>query len=185
VPTRVLPLRLAAALAAIIIAFAWAPATAKDVSVVVHVGTNGDGTMYARPASLSATSGDRVTMTVINDDTNPDGSVRTPHDIALEEVDMPRQGGTCAAVSSPPEPDEGEFEVCDQAQASGTFTPSAGTHHYKCEVPGHEANGMKGDLVVATASASPTPPSNTRTPMPGLIPLLAGLALVAAIVRRH
>lgn len=157
------------------------PAVA-DQSLTLHVGTRADGTMYATPSAMSATVGERITLTVVNDDVDAAGKVTTPHDIKVDGQSMPKQGGSCSAAQQPSggESPGAEFEVCDRATATGTFTASsAGSFDYHCEVPGHEEKGMKGTLTVQGSSAAPA-----RTPGQGLPALLGALLLVALARRR-
>jgi uncharacterized cupredoxin-like copper-binding protein len=153
-------------------------ATAAQVTLTLHVGTlsDGSGKMYAKPATMTANAGDTITLTVVNDDVDANGAVKTPHDIVVDGMSAPQQGGECKAV---PEGDrdadtgpKAEFEVCDRTSASGTFTvPSkGGSFDYHCEVPGHEELGMKGTLTVQGSS--------TKTPGFDALPL--GIALLGA-----
>lgn len=151
-----------------------------DQSLTLHVGTRADGSMYASPSAMSATAGERITFTVVNDDVDASGKVTTPHDIKVAGQSMPRAGGDCAAAAGGEEGSPGaEFEVCDQASATGTFTAVAGSFKYDCEVPGHEAKGMKGRLEVQAASGGAA-----KTPGPELPLVLGGLLLVALARRR-
>jgi plastocyanin len=161
-----------------VLALALPTAAAKDLSMTLHVGTNADGTMYIEPKEPSVAVGDRVTLTVVNDDAQG-GTVQTQHDIVIKGIAGPRAGGACPAVTGAEEEGQNvEFEVCTQAQATQTFTASeAGRWSMECEVAGHAAKGMKGRFVVAAQAGKSAP---------GLEPLLgiAALAALALALRR-
>lgn len=100
-------------------------AAAKGVTI--HAGTDGDGSLYFRPKDLKADEGERVSLTLVNDDPS------TPHDWALLEY-----GGRDIEVY---------VRGGDSRMINFTAT-EVGTFRIVCQVVGHKQQGMEGTLTV-------------------------------------
>lgn len=100
-------------------------ATAKDVTI--HAGTSADGSLYFRPVKVTVSEGERVRLTLVNDD------AETPHDWALLEyagrdIEVYVRGGESRMIN---------------------FTANeVGEYRIVCQVVGHKQRGMEGALVV-------------------------------------
>ena len=129
-----------------------APVAAADATI--HLGTRDDGSMYVDPKVVRATQGERVRLSIVNDDRDK------PHDWALLQYD----GADVEAYVEP----GGSVDLQFTATTPGTF-------RVVCQVVGHKQLGMEGQLVVEKKSAIPLAPA--------LAPALA-LALAAALWRR-
>jgi plastocyanin len=144
-------MRLALALLALV---ALAPA-ASAREIVIHAGTASDGSLYFEPATLAMDEGERVQLTLVNDDAD------TPHDWALLEY-----GGH-----------DIEIYVRGGQTRSINFTASeAGEFRVVCQVVGHKQRGMEGTLEVEEKLLAPLDAF-------ALVPL-AAIAAALAIRRR-
>lgn len=104
--------------------------------MTVHAGTNPDGSMSFTPSNVKAREGDKISLTVVNDDADK------PHDWALLSY-----GGKDIEVYTR----EGETKTI-------TFTASeAGDFRIVCQIVGHKQAGMVGTFSVAKASIIPSP----------------------------
>jgi uncharacterized cupredoxin-like copper-binding protein len=111
-----------------------APVAAADTTV--HLGTRDDGSMYMEPKTVRATQGERVKITVVNDDRDQ------PHDWALLLYDG----------------EDVEAYVDPGRSVDLTFTATtAGAYRVVCQIVGHKQLGMEGELVVEKKSAIPLP----------------------------
>jgi uncharacterized cupredoxin-like copper-binding protein len=156
---------------------------AKGLTYTIHAGTHDDGSMYFTPNTFTVAKEDRVTITVINNDTHPNGTVKTPHDLAIldlgeEEEDENEEHGECpAAAGNEYQGKKVAFEVCLEKEVTRTFEAGekAGTFRFICEVPGHEAAGMKGTFTVKSGGL----------PAPGAAAFLAALLGCILFVARR
>lgn len=125
---------------------------AQAKSVTIHAGTNADGSLYFKPKNLRADEGERVSLTLVNDDEN------TPHDWALLEY-----GGR-------------DIEVYVRGGASRMINFTAnevGTFRIVCQVVGHKQQGMEGSLVVENKLLVPGMPSAAWVALVALAALAA------------
>lgn len=130
------PLRAPAGLLLLALVALAPDAQAKDVTI--HAGTAQDGSLYFRPSEVRATEGERVQLTLVNDDPS------TPHDWVLlsyggRDVEVYVKGGETRSISF-------------IANETGTF-------RIICQVVGHKQQGMTGTLVVEPRSFLPLPPA--------------------------
>lgn len=119
----------------LLLLLALAPlAAASETPVVLHAGTTDEGVMYFEPATIRITEGERIALTLANDDPS------TPHDWALLEYD-----GV-------------DIEVYARGGERRTihFTASEpGTFRFVCQVVGHKQRGMEGTLAVEESRLVP------------------------------
>jgi uncharacterized cupredoxin-like copper-binding protein len=111
-----------------------APFAAADTTV--HLGTRDDGSMYVEPKTVRATQGERVKLTIVNDDRDK------PHDWALLQYD----GEDVEAYVEPGRSVDLAFTATEP-----------GTYRVVCQLVGHKQLGMEGELVVEKKSAIPLP----------------------------
>ncbi len=110
--------------------------SAQALALAIHAQTAADGSMRFTPSEVRVPQGERVTLTLVNDDPS------TPHDWALLEyggrdVEVYVRGGETRTVN---------------------FTANeAGTYRIVCQVVGHKQQGMEGRLVVEEKSLLPGP----------------------------
>lgn len=142
------------ALAALLLLSLAPLAAAKETTVTIHAGTAADGALYFEPATIRAAEGDRVALTLVNDDPS------TPHDWALlayggHDIEVYVKGGETRTIHF-------------TAQDPGTF-------RIVCQVVGHKQRGMEGALVVE---------DKLLTSNLGLAASLMAIALALASARR-
>ena len=109
-------------------------AEAKDVTV--HAGTNADGSLHFRPKDVRVDEGERVRLTLVNDDED------TPHDWALLEY-----GGRDIEV----------YVRGGQSRSINFTANEIGTYRIVCQVAGHKQQGMEGSLTVENKLLVPAP----------------------------
>jgi plastocyanin len=137
--------------AALLLAVVLAP-LAEARAITIHAGTGADGSLYFRPASIAVEEGERVSLTLVNDDADK------PHDWALldyggRDVEVYVRGGQSRTVN---------------------FTAShVGEFRIVCQVVGHKQQGMEGAFVVEDKLLVPGPAA-------GVALVALGLAAVAA-----
>lgn len=140
------------ALAFLVLILVAPEAAAKGYTI--HAG-GGEGPLYFRPGDLDVDEGERVTLTLVNDDPG------TPHDWALlgyggRDIEVYVKGGQTRTIN---------------------FTASeTGEYRIVCQVVGHKQRGMEGTLTVD---------NKLLAPGVGLAPALVALALLAFGIRRR
>jgi hypothetical protein len=118
----------------------------NDVNVAIHVGAKDGGGMHLRCASVSGSgascdASDQATITVHKRD-------RVHATITDDQGGGHRHDFNVEGWQYFPWPNSPETEL-DAVVESVTFTTWAtGTFHVLCELPGHDAAGMHGTLVV-------------------------------------
>lgn len=124
---------------------------ASAKSVTIHAGTNTDGSLYFKPKELRVDEGERVALTLVNDDEN------TPHDWALLEY-----GGRDIEV----------YVRGGQSRMINFTANEVGEYRIVCQVVGHKQQGMEGKLVVE---------NKLLVPAPGLamVALVVAIALIS------
>jgi hypothetical protein len=118
----------------------------NDVNVQIHVGTKEGGGMYLRCASVSGSgascdSSDQATITVHQRDRvhvtiTDDGGGGHRHDFNVEGWQYYLW------------PNSPETELTAVTESVTFTTWATGSFHVLCELPGHDAAGMRGTLVV-------------------------------------
>ena len=128
--------------------------SAMAKSVTIHAGTDADGSLSFRPKEIRVEEGERVMLTLVNDDED------TPHDWALLEY-----GGRDVEV----------YARGGQARMVNFTAHEVGEFRIVCQVVGHKQQGMEGTLVVQ---------NKLFVPAPGIFALAAVGSVAAILRRR-